>query len=98
MSDEEIFGDFEDLETGEMHKAQDKSDSEGEGQASDEGEKEGSEKKDTEGKDKRLEEKKKQKAAFDAMYPLVRNIFSTLKHIVRGEEMLAQGLFQSTAL
>ena len=80
VSDEDIFGDFEDLETGEMHKAQDKSDSEGEGQASDDGEREEEEAKETGGEDKRLEKKKKQKAAFDAMYPLVSNIFSRLRY------------------
>ena len=81
MSDEDIFGDFEDLETGEVHKAQDKSDSEGEGQASDEGEREEEEEKETEGGDKRLEKKKKQKATFDAMYPLVSDLFFGLRKI-----------------
>lgn len=70
MSDEEIFGDFEDLETGEVHKAEDKSDdSMGEGQASDEDETGEGKENQTEGDDKRLERKKKQKAAFDALYP-----------------------------
>lgn len=69
MSDEDIFGDFEDLETGEVHKAEDKIDSEGEGEGSDEDGGDENEAKKTEGEDTRLEKKKKQKAAFDAMYP-----------------------------
>lgn len=82
VSDEDIFGDFEDLETGEVHKAQDKSDSEGQGQASDEGEREEEEEeKGAGGEDQRLEKKKKQKAAFDAMYPLVSNTFSRLRYM-----------------
>lgn len=61
-----MFGDFEDLETGEIHKADDNEQSEGEGPGDENDE---SEEKKTEGDDSRLEKKKKQKAAFDAVYP-----------------------------
>ena len=67
VSDEEMFGDFEDLETGEVHKADDNENSEAEGEESD-GNGESQEKK-PEGEETRLEKKKKQKAAFNAMYP-----------------------------
>lgn len=65
--DEEIFGDFEDLETGEVHKAGANENSQGEGEESDVDETDG---KDPEGEEtSRIEKKRKQKAAFDAMYP-----------------------------
>lgn len=65
--DEEIFGDFEDLETGEVHKAGANENSQGEGEQSDVDETDGE---DPEGeKTSRIEKKRKQKAAFDAMYP-----------------------------
>ena len=65
--DEEIFGDFEDLETGEVHKAAANETSQGEGEESDGDETDG---KDPEGEEtSRIEKKRKQKAAFDAMYP-----------------------------
>lgn len=67
MSDEDVFGDFEDLETGEVHKADDNEHSEGEGQ---EDENDDSEQSKTGGEESRLEKKKKQKATFDAVYPL----------------------------
>ena len=66
MSDEDVFGDFEDLETGEVHKADDTEHSEGEGQGD---ENDDSEQSKTAGEESRLEKKKKQKAAFDAVYP-----------------------------
>ena len=61
-----MFGDFEDLETGEEHNADDNEHSEGEGQGDENDESEQSK---TGGVEGRLEKKKKQKAAFDAMYP-----------------------------
>ena len=64
-----MFGDFEDLETGEVHTADDKHNSEREGQ---EDEQDESEEEKTDGADKRMELKKKQKAAFDATYPFRR--------------------------
>lgn len=65
--DEEIFGDFEDLETGEVHKAGASENSQQEGEESDGDETDG---KDPEGEEtSRIEKKRKQKAAFDAMYP-----------------------------
>lgn len=65
--DEEIFGDFEDLETGEVHKAAANETSQGEGEESDSDE---IDEKDPEGEEtSRIEKKRKQKAAFDAMYP-----------------------------
>ena len=72
MSDEELFGDFEDLETGKVHRGKDKndSDSDGEGHASDDNklvEDDGGNKTEQDGE--RLEKKKKRKAAFDAVYP-----------------------------
>lgn len=66
VSDDEMFGDFEDLETGEVHTADDKHNSEREGQ---EDEQDESEEEKTDGADRRMELKKKQKAAFDATYP-----------------------------
>lgn len=75
MSDEDIFGDFEDLETGEIHTADDKELSEGEGEGEGD-ENDESEEKKTEGDEGRLEKKKKQKAAFDAMYPWNKNPFA----------------------
>ena len=66
VSDDEMFGDFEDLETGEVHTADDKHNSERERQ---EDEQDESEEEKTDGADKRMEMKKKQKAAFDATYP-----------------------------
>lgn len=66
VSDDEMFGDFEDLETGEVHTADDKHNSEREGQ---EDEQDESEEEKTDGADRRMEMKKKQKAAFDATYP-----------------------------
>lgn len=66
VSDEDIFEDFEDLETGEVHKADDNEHSEGEGQGDENDEGEQSK---TGREEDRLEKKKKQKAAFDAMYP-----------------------------
>ena len=66
VSDDEMFGDFEDLETGEVHTADDKRNSEREGQ---EDEQDESEEEKTDGADRRMEMKKKQKAAFDATYP-----------------------------
>lgn len=65
ISDDEMFGDFEDLETGEVHTADDKHNSEREGQ---EDEQDESEEEKTDGADRRMELKKKQKAAFDATY------------------------------
>ena len=67
VSDEDMLGDFEDLETGEVHKADDNGHSEGEGRVDENDESEQSK---TEGEEGRLEKKKKQKAAFDAVYPL----------------------------
>lgn len=61
-----MFGDFEDLETGEVHKADDNEHSEGEVQGDENDESEQSK---TGGEEDRLEKKKKQKAAFNAMYP-----------------------------
>ena len=69
MSDEELFGDFEDLETGEVHLAEAKIDPEGEGEASDEERGDENEEKETEGEGNRLEKKKQKKAAFNAVYP-----------------------------
>lgn len=66
VSDDEMFGDFEDLETGEVHTADDKHNSERERQ---EDEQDESEEEKTDGADRRMEMKKKQKAAFDATYP-----------------------------
>lgn len=66
VSDDEMFGDFKDLETGEVHTADDKHNSEREGQ---EDEQDESEEEKTDGADRRMELKKKQKAAFDATYP-----------------------------
>lgn len=66
VSDDEMFGDFEDLETGEVHTADDKHNSERERQ---EDEQDESEEEKTDGADRRMELKKKQKAAFDATYP-----------------------------
>lgn len=66
VSDDEMFGDFEDLETGEVHTADDKHNSEREGQKDEQDE---SEEEKTDGADRRMEMKKKQKAAFDATYP-----------------------------
>ena len=66
VSDDEMFGDFEDLETGEVHTTDDKHNSEREGQ---EDEQDESEEEKTDGADRRMEMKKKQKAAFDATYP-----------------------------
>ena len=65
VSDDEMFGDFEDLETGEVHTTDDKHNSEREGQ---EDEQDESEEEKTDGADRRMEMKKKQKAAFDATY------------------------------
>ncbi|RMX48626.1 hypothetical protein pdam_00008008 [Pocillopora damicornis] len=65
ISDDEMFGDFEDLETGEVHTADDKHNSGREGQ---EDEQDESEEEKTDGADRRMEMKKKQKAAFDATY------------------------------
>lgn len=59
-----MFGDFEDLETGEVHKADESGHSEGEGEGNDE-----NEEKKIEGDETRLEKKKKQKAAFNSVYP-----------------------------
>ena len=69
VSDDEMFGDFEDLETGEVHTADDKHNSERERQ---EDEQDESEEEKTDGADRRMEMKKKQKAAFDATYPFLR--------------------------
>ena len=67
VSDEDVFGDFEDLETGEVHKADDNEHPEGEGQGDEDDE---SEQNKTGGEESRVEKKKKQKAAFDAVYLL----------------------------
>jgi len=69
VSDEELFGDFEDLETGEVHLAEAKIDPEREGEASDEERGDENEENETEGGDNRLEKKKQKKAAFNAVYP-----------------------------
>lgn len=67
-----MYGDFEDLETGEVHKAEHKGDSESDdkGEESDDNQ---ATKDNVEeiAFDRRLERKKKMKAAFDALYPLV---------------------------
>ena len=72
VEDEEMYGDFEDLETGEVHKAKHKGDSESDdkGEESDDNQ---ATKDNVEeiAFDRRLERKKKMKAAFDALYPLV---------------------------
>ena len=79
VEDEEMYGDFEDLETGEVHKAKHKGDSESDdkGEESDDNQ---AAKDNVEeiAFDRRLERKKKMKAAFDALYPLVLfcNIFA----------------------
>lgn len=79
VEDEEMYGDFEDLETGEVHKAKHKGDSESDdkGEESDDNQ---ATKDNVEeiAFDRRLERKKKMKAAFDALYPLVLfcNIFA----------------------
>ena len=64
-----MFGDFEDLETGEVRMADDKHNSEREGQEDEQDEQDESEEEKTDGADRRMEMKKKQKAAFDATYP-----------------------------
>ncbi|KAK2565041.1 Ribosome biogenesis protein BMS1-like protein [Acropora cervicornis] len=72
LEDEEMYGDFEDLETGEVRKAKHKGDSESDdkGEESDDNQ---ATKDNVEeiAFDRRLERKKKMKAAFDALYPLV---------------------------
>ncbi|XP_022792558.1 ribosome biogenesis protein BMS1 homolog [Stylophora pistillata] len=65
ISDDDLFGDFEDLETGEVHTAGDKQESEGEGE---EDEQDENEQEKADGGDGRMEMKKKQKAAFDGTY------------------------------
>ncbi|XP_067045099.1 ribosome biogenesis protein BMS1 homolog [Acropora muricata] len=69
LEDEEMYGDFEDLETGEVHKAKHKGDSESDdkGEESDDNQ---ATKDNVEeiAFDRRLERKKKMKAAFDALY------------------------------
>ena len=67
---EEIFGDFEDLETGEVHHGEnvEKDDESGGGQSSEDGDKE---EKDKQAAEERIEKKKKLKAAFDVQYPFI---------------------------
>ena len=72
-SAEEIFGDFEDLETGEVHRGEDveKDDESGDEQSGEAGDEEEKEKQETE---ERIEKKKKLKAAFDVQYPFIHQI------------------------
>jgi ribosome biogenesis protein BMS1 len=75
LSIEEIFGDFEDLETGEVHHGTTAVEKEDESE-DESGDERGDEAENKEGKDKqeieeRIEKKKKLKAAFDVQYPFV---------------------------
>ena len=63
VSDESVFGDFEDLETGEVHRAADNENSE------EEEEEEEELSHNDQGSADMVEKKKRKKAAFDAMYP-----------------------------
>lgn len=66
-----MFGDFEDLETGEIHHGDDLSDGEkDDGNEGSEGEKAEDGENEVEGTDERLQKKKQLKAAFNAKYPL----------------------------
>ena len=65
---EEIFGDFEDLETGEVHRAGESVEKDDESKDDEDGDNEAKEKQEME---ERIEKKKKLKAAFDVQYPFV---------------------------
>ncbi len=70
VSAEEIFGDFEDLETGEVHHGEnvendDECENEGGDEAGDDVEK------DKQEIEERIEKKKKLKAVFDVQYPFI---------------------------
>ena len=73
VSDEELFGDFEDLETGEVHKKGEKEEDKGDGEGEDDmntsdQEPEQQEKRKL-SREERIQAKKRKKAAFDAQYP-----------------------------
>ena len=71
VSDEELFGDFEDLETGEVYETNEKhgAESEEEQEAMSEDDREKQEEEQPLNKSQRMEAKKQKKAAFDAQYP-----------------------------
>lgn len=73
-----MFGDFEDLETGEVHHGDDVSDGEkDDGNEGSEGEKRDGAEIDVEKTEGRLQKKKQLKAAFNAKYPLKDRKFNT---------------------
>ena len=71
VSDEELFGDFEDLETGEVYETNEKhgAESKEEEEAMSEDDREKQEEEQPLNKSQRMEAKKQKKAAFDAQYP-----------------------------
>lgn len=72
VSDEELFGDFEDLETGEVYKTNEKHGAESEEEeekAMSEDDREKQKEEQPLNKSQRMEAKKQKKAAFDAQYP-----------------------------
>lgn len=67
VSDEDIYGDFEDLETGETHAARDDVEMKADEDEGDDSEE--NEEKEKEDKMSRIDKKKKLKAAFNSQYP-----------------------------